>query len=151
MINKIKTLKELKKSGYISLDIKKEMIKNLSHNLKNGISTFEGIHGYEDSVIPDLERAILSGHNVNLLGLRGQAKTKLARQLTNLLDEWIPVVKGSEINDDPLNPISFFAKQLIQEKGDETPVDWVHRENRFFEKLATPSFISRNNKLDFSF
>ena len=138
MINKIKTLKELKKSGYISLDIKKEMIKNLSHNLKNGISTFEGIHGYEDSVIPDLERAILSGHNVNLLGLRGQAKTKLARQLTNLLDEWIPVVKGSEINDDPLNPISFFAKQLIQEKGDETPVDWVYRENRFFEKLATP-------------
>jgi len=138
MINKIKTLKELKKSGYISLDIKKEMIKNLSHNLKNGIGTFEGIHGYEDSVIPDLERAILSGHNVNLLGLRGQAKTKLARQLTNLLDEWIPVVKGSEINDDPLNPISFFAKQLIQEKGELTPIDWVHRENRFFEKLATP-------------
>ena len=110
MINKIKTLKELKKSEYIPLDIKKEMIKNLSYNLKNGISTFEGIHGYEDSVIPDLERAILSGHNINLLGLRGQAKTKLARQLTNLLDEWIPIVKGSEINDDPLEPISFFCK-----------------------------------------
>ena len=135
MINKIKTLKELKKSEYIPLDIKKEMIKNLSYNLKNGISTFEGIHGYEDSVIPDLERAILSGHNINLLGLRGQAKTKLARQLTNLLDEWIPIVKGSEINDDPLEPISFFAKQLILEKGDSTPIEWIHRDSRFFEKL----------------
>jgi len=86
MSNKIKTIKELKKSGYISLDIKEEMIKNLKNNLSNGLSTFDGIHGYEDTVIPDLERAILSGHNINLLGLRGQAKTRLARQLTNLLD-----------------------------------------------------------------
>tara|TARA_B100000768_G_scaffold181167_1_gene203145 strand:- start:2290 stop:3741 length:1452 start_codon:yes stop_codon:yes gene_type:complete len=138
MINKIKTLKDLKKLGYVSLDIKEEMIKNLKTNLSKGISTFEGIHGYEDSVIPDLERAILSGHNINLLGLRGQAKTRLARQLTNLLDEWIPVVSGSEINDDPLNPISHFAKKTINEQGDNTPIDWVHKEDRFFEKLATP-------------
>ena len=138
MINKIKTLKDLKKSGYISLDIKKEMIKNLKKNLAEGVSTFQGIHGYEDSVIPDLERAILSGHNINLLGLRGQAKTRLARQLTNLLDEWMPIVSGSEINDDPLDPISHFAKKTINELGDQTPVDWIHKNERFFEKLATP-------------
>jgi len=138
MINKIKTLKDLKKSGYISLDIKKEMIKNLKKNLAEGVSTFQGIHGYEDSVIPDLERAILSGHNINLLGLRGQAKTRLARQLTNLLDEWMPIVSGSEINDDPLDPISHFAKKKINELGDQTPVDWIHKNERFFEKLATP-------------
>ena len=114
------------------------MIKNLTSNLSKGISTFEGIHGYEDSVIPDLERAILSGHNINLLGLRGQAKTRLARQLTNLLDEWIPIVSGSEINDDPLNPISHFAKKTINEQGDKTQIDWIHKEDRFFEKLATP-------------
>jgi magnesium chelatase subunit I len=138
MSNKIKTIKELKKSGYISLDIKEEMIKNLKNNLSNGLSTFDGIHGYEDTVIPDLERAILSGHNINLLGLRGQAKTRLARQLTNLLDEWMPIVSGSEINDDPLDPISDFAKKTIKEHGDQTPIDWIHREERFFEKLATP-------------
>ena len=138
MINKIKTLKDLKKSKYISLGIKEEMIKNLKRNLSNGVSTFEGIHGYEDSVIPDLERAILSGHNINLLGLRGQAKTRLARQLTNLLDEWMPIVSGSEINDDPLDPISHFAKKIINDHGDQTPIEWVHKKERFFEKLATP-------------
>ena len=138
MNNKIKTLKDLKSSGYSSLDIKDEMIKNLKINLSNGKPTFEGIHGYEDSVIPDLERAILSKHNINLLGLRGQAKTKLARQLINLLDEWIPIVSGSEINDDPFNPISHYAKNMVTKKGDNTPIDWVHRNDRFFEKLATP-------------
>ena len=138
MNNKIKTLKDLKSSGYSSLDIKDEMIKNLKINLSSGKSTFEGIHGYEDSVIPDLERAILSKHNINLLGLRGQAKTKLARQLINLLDEWIPIVSGSEINDDPFNPISHYAKNIVTKKGDNTPIDWVHRNDRFFEKLATP-------------
>ena len=138
MNNKIKTLKDLKSSGYISLDIKDEMIKNLKINLSKGKPTFEGIHGYEDSVIPDLERAILSKHNINLLGLRGQAKTKLARQLINLLDEWIPIVSGSEINDDPFNPISYYAKNIVTKKGDNTPIEWVHRNNRFFEKLATP-------------
>ncbi len=138
MNNKIKTLKDLKSSGYSSLDIKDEMIKNLKINLSNGKPTFEGIHGYEDSVIPDLERAILSKHNINLLGLRGQAKTKLARQLINLLDEWIPIVSGSEINDDPFNPISHYAKNIVTRKGDNTPIDWIHRNDRFFEKLATP-------------
>ena len=120
------------------MDIRDEMIKNLKNNLSNGLSTFEGIYGYDDSVIPDLERAILSKHNINLLGLRGQAKTRIARQLTNLLDEWIPIVKGSEINDDPFNPISHFAKNKILELGDSTPIDWVSRNDRFFEKLATP-------------
>ena len=138
MNNKIKTLKDLKSLGYISLDIKDEMIKNLKINLSSGKPTFEGIHGYEDSVIPDLERAILSKHNINLLGLRGQAKTKLARQLINLLDEWIPIVSGSEINDDPFNPISHYAKNIVTTKGDNTPIDWIHRNDRFFEKLATP-------------
>jgi magnesium chelatase subunit I len=138
MHSEINTLKDLKDSGYVSLDIKDEMIKNLKNNLSNGVSTFEGIYGYDDSVIPDLERAILSKHNINLLGLRGQAKTRLARQLTNLLDEWIPIVKGSEINDDPFNPISHFAKNKILELGDATPIDWVSRNDRFFEKLATP-------------
>ena len=137
-ITKIKTIKELKDSGYESRDIKDEMILNLQKNLSNGISSFNDIHGYEDSVIPDLERAILSRHNINLLGLRGQAKTKLARQLINLLDEWIPVVSGSEINDDPFYPISNFAKNLIDEMGDKTPINWVHKSERFFEKLATP-------------
>ena len=138
MNNKIKTLRDLKSSGYSSLDIKDEMIKNLKINLSSGKPTFEGIHGYEDSVIPDLERAILSKHNINLLGLRGQAKTKLARQLINLLDEWIPIVSGSEINDDPFNPISHYAKNIVTRKGDNTPIDWIHRNDRFFEKLATP-------------
>ena len=138
MNNKIKTLKELKSSGYKALGIKDEMKKNLRLNLSKGISTFKGIHGYEDTVIPDLERAILSGHNINLLGLRGQAKTRLARQLTNLLDDWIPIISGSEINDDPLDPISYYGKQKINEFGDNTPIEWISKEDRFFEKLATP-------------
>ena len=138
MNNKIKTLKELKSSGYKAVGIKDEMKKNLRLNLSKGISTFKGIHGYEDTVIPDLERAILSGHNINLLGLRGQAKTRLARQLTNLLDDWIPIISGSEINDDPLDPISYYGKQKINEFGDKTPIEWISKEDRFFEKLATP-------------
>ena len=138
MNNKIKTLKELKSSGYKAIGIKDEMKKNLRLNLSKGVSTFEGIHGYEDTVIPDLERAILSGHNINLLGLRGQAKTRLARQLTNLLDDWIPIISGSEINDDPLYPISYYGKERIKELGDETPIEWIPKEDRFFEKLATP-------------
>ena len=138
MNNKIKTLKELKSSGYKAIGIKDEMKRNLRLNLSKGVSTFEGIHGYEDTVIPDLERAILSGHNINLLGLRGQAKTRLARQLTNLLDDWIPIISGSEINDDPLDPISYYGKERIKELGDETPIEWIPKEDRFFEKLATP-------------
>ena len=134
----IKTIKELKASGYISKSIKDELRANLIENLKNNKISFEGIHGYENTVIPELERAILSKHNINLLGLRGQAKTRLARLMVGLLDEYIPVVEGSEINDDPLNPISRFAIERINEKGDETPIFWLHRNDRFAEKLATP-------------
>jgi magnesium chelatase subunit I len=135
---KITTLKELKKSNYQPSSIQEELAENLREKIKKGESTFEGLLGYENTVIPDVERAILSGHNINLLGLRGQAKTRLARQMTELLDEWIPVVVGSEINDDPLDPISRWAKELIEEKGEQTPVAWMHRNERFFEKLATP-------------
>ncbi|WP_158844324.1 magnesium chelatase [Algibacter sp. L1A34] len=134
----IKTLGELKKSGYKSKSIKDELRDNLIVKIKNKETTFEGVHGYENTVIPELERAILSRHNINLLGLRGQAKTRLARLMLNLLDEYIPFVSGSEINDDPLQPISRFAVELIKEKGDDTPISWLHRSDRFAEKLATP-------------
>lgn len=137
-IDNINTLGELKASGYKSKTIKDELRNNLREKIKLGIPTFEGVHGFENTVIPELERAILSRHNINLLGLRGQAKTRLARKMVELLDEYIPYVSGSEINDDPFNPISRFAKNLIAEKGDETPISWLHRSERFFEKLATP-------------
>ncbi|MBB1193113.1 magnesium chelatase [Flavobacterium sp. SOK18b] len=137
-MNTIKTLGELKKSGYESKSIKDELRSNLREKIKSGKPTFEGVHGFENTVIPELERAILSRHNINLLGLRGQAKTRMARKMIELLDEYIPFVTGSEINDDPLQPISRFAKDLIDEKGDETPISWLHRSERFFEKLATP-------------
>mgnify|MGYP000402302432 FL=1 len=135
---KIKTLKALQKTDYQPESIQKELARNLREKIKKGESTFEGLIGYENTVIPNVERAILSGHNINLLGLRGQAKTRLARKMTALLDEWIPVVAGSDINDDPLQPISKWAMELIDEKGGETPIDWIHRSERFFEKLATP-------------
>ncbi|TYA92302.1 MoxR family ATPase [Seonamhaeicola marinus] len=134
----IKTLGDLKKIGYQPKSIKDELRDNLILKIKNKETTFEGVHGYENTVIPDLERAILSRHNINLLGLRGQAKTRLARLMLNLLDEYIPVVEGSEINDDPLQPISRYATELIKEKGDDTPISWLHRSDRFAEKLATP-------------
>ncbi len=137
-ITDIKTLGELKESGYKSISIKDELRKNLIQKLKKQETVFEGVWGYENSVIPELETAILSKHNINLLGLRGQAKTRLARLMVTLLDEYIPVVVGSEINDDPLQPLSRYSKELIAEKGDETPVTWLHRDERFFEKLATP-------------
>jgi len=134
----IKTLGELKASRYKSKSIKDELRDNLIQKIKNKETTFEGVHGYENTVIPELERAILSRHNINLLGLRGQAKTRLARLMLNLLDEYIPLVEGSEINDDPFQPISRYAKELIKEKGDNTPISWLHRSERFAEKLATP-------------
>ncbi len=137
-IKNINTFGALKKSGYKSRSIKEELRQNLLQKIRNDEPAFEGIHGYENTVIPELERAILSKHNINLLGLRGQAKTRLARMMVNLLDEWMPIVEGSEINDDPFKPISRYAKELIKEKGDDTPISWVHRNDRFFEKLATP-------------
>ncbi|KAA1247006.1 magnesium chelatase [Aquimarina sp. RZ0] len=137
-IKNITTIGQLKESGYKSKSIKEELRENLRDKINRKEDTFTGIHGYENTVIPELERAILSRHNINLLGLRGQAKTRLARQMTNLLDEWIPVVDGSEINDDPFQPISRYAVSLIAEKGEDTPISWVHRSDRFAEKLATP-------------
>jgi magnesium chelatase subunit I len=137
-ITNIQTLGELKKSGYRSRSIKEEVRQNLIVKLKAGETTFPGIVGYEDTVIPDVERALLSKHNILFLGLRGQAKTRMARQMTELLDEYIPTIAGSDINDDPLNPVSRYAQDQIAAHGDETPIHWIHRSERYGEKLATP-------------
>ncbi len=134
----ITNLGELKKAGYQTKKIKDELRENLIEKIKSDENTFPGVWGYENSVVPELERAILSRHNINLLGLRGQAKTRLARLMVNLLDEYIPIVAGSEINDDPMGPISRFAIETIAEHGDLTPISWLHRTDRFYEKLATP-------------
>jgi magnesium chelatase subunit I len=135
---KIKTLGQLRGQGYKAKTIKEELRDNLIVKLKAGISPFEGIHGYEESVIPELERAILARHNVLLLGLRGQAKTRLARQMIELLDEYIPVIDGAELFDDPLKPITRFGIDRIEEQGDRTRIRWIHRSERYTEKLATP-------------
>lgn len=132
------TLGALKESGYKQISIKDEVRNNLLKNIKQGKPSFTGIVGYEDTVIPDTERALLSRHNILFLGLRGQAKTRMARQMTSLLNEYIPIVTGSEINDDPLKPTSKFAISQIAKMGDDTPISWVHRDTRYGEKLATP-------------
>src|SRR6476659_3108307 len=137
-IHNIKTLGELKASGYKSKGIKEELRQNLIRKLKDNEITFPGIIGYEETVIPDVERALLSRHNILFLGLRGQAKTRMARQMIELLDEYIPVISGSDINDDPIAPISKFGQDQIAIYGDETPIHWVHRSERYGEKLATP-------------
>lgn len=137
-MKKVKTLGELKATGYKPRSIKQELRENLIQKLKKKEAIFEGIYGFEDTVLPDIERAVLSRHNIVLLGLRGQAKTRIARMLIHLLDEYVPVVAGSELNDDPLNPISRYALDLIAEKGDDTPIEWIHRNDRYVEKLATP-------------
>ena len=137
-IKKIVTLGDLKKSGYKSKSIKDEVRDNLIASIQNKENAFEGILGYEDTVIPDVERALLSRHNILFLGLRGQAKTRMARQMVDLLDEYMPTIAGSEVNDDPLQPLSRFAVDLIAEHGDETPIHWVHKTARYGEKLATP-------------
>tara|TARA_B110000027_G_scaffold132469_1_gene158677 strand:- start:2008 stop:3471 length:1464 start_codon:yes stop_codon:yes gene_type:complete len=135
---KIKTLGALKIAKYKQKSIKDELRENLIYNIQNKINVFQGIHGYEKSVIPEIERAILSRHNINLLGLRGQAKTRIARLMVNLLDEYIPYVEGSEIYDDPIAPISRASLELTKKMGDDTPISWLHRSDRFAEKLATP-------------
>ncbi len=135
---KIKTLGELKAAGYTSRSVKQELRDNLIQRLRKGKPVFEGIHGYEFTVLPEVERAILSMHNINLLGLRGQAKTRIARLMVNLLDEYIPVIKGSELNDDPLQPLSRFGKDEVATHGDHTQIEWLHRSERYTEKLATP-------------
>ena len=132
------TFKELKNSQFENKTINQEIKYNLITRIKAKQTVFEGLFGYEDTVIPQLKKAIIAGHHINLLGLRGQAKTKIARSIVDLLDEYMPIVKGSEINDSPYEPISKYARDLIAEMGDKTPISWVHRSERFFEKLATP-------------
>lgn len=134
----ISTLGELKASGWHSISIKDEIRKNLIEKIRNGEALFEGVLGYEKTVLPQIQHAILSRHDLILLGLRGQAKTRILRSLVNFLDEYMPIVAGSEINDDPLKPLSKFAKDQIAVKGDETQIDWIHRSHRYGEKLATP-------------
>ena len=135
---KIDTLGALKASKYKSKSIKEELRINLVEKLKKKDKVFEGIIGFDDTVLPDIERAILSRHNILLLGLRGQAKTRIARLLVHLLDEYIPIIAGSDLNDDPLNPISRYGLNQIEEHGENTPIEWVHRSERYVEKLATP-------------
>ncbi len=137
-MSKAKTLGELKKSGYEVRSVKDEMRANLIKKLQTGEKLFEGILGFEESVIPQIINAILARHNIILLGLRGQAKSRIIRQLTEFLDEEIPIIAGSEINDNPFEPLSAYGRQQIETDGDETKIDWVTRENRFVEKLATP-------------
>ncbi len=135
---KIKTLAELKNAGYKTLSIKDEMRDNLIKKISKKDPLFPGIIGYEETVIPELERAVLSRHNIIFLGLRGQAKTRMARLLDNLLDPFIPVISGSDLNDDPLNPVSKYGRDMVAEHGDNTPISWLNRSERYAEKLATP-------------
>jgi magnesium chelatase subunit I len=132
------TLGQLRASGWESRPVKEEVRGNAIARIRDGEPLFPGVLGYEDTVLPQLENALLAGHDVIFLGERGQAKTRMIRSLTGLLDEWMPVVAGSEINDDPYQPVSKHARDLLDDQGDDTPIDWVHRDERFGEKLATP-------------
>ncbi len=134
----ISTLGALRASGYTPRSIHKELRANLIDALQKGVPLFEGIIGYDETVIPEVQRAILAGHSMNLLGLRGQAKTRIARGMTTLLDEWVPVIEGAPLPEDPLHPITPQGRQIIEEQGDEAPVGWLHRDDRYVEKLATP-------------
>ena len=132
------TLAELRQSGWVSVPVKEEIRANAVTRIAAGEPLFDGVLGYEDTVMPQLENALLAGHDVIFLGERGQAKTRMIRSLVGLLDEWMPIVAGSEINDDPYRPVSAHARQLVAEHGEATPIDWVHRSKRYGEKLATP-------------
>ena len=132
------TLGRLKKSEWVSRTVKQEIRENAVQRIREGNELFPGVLGYDQTVIPQLENALLAGHDFIFLGERGQAKTRMIRGLVDLLDEWMPIVAGSEINDDPFNPVSKYAKTLIEERGDGTPLHWIHRSERFGEKLATP-------------
>jgi len=132
------TLGQLRESGWESLPVKEEVRRNAAAKVKAGEPLFPGVLGYEDTVLPQLENALLAGHDVIFLGERGQAKTRIIRTLTELLDEWMPIVAGSEINDDPYDPVSKHARDLVREHGDDTAIEWIHRDMRFGEKLATP-------------
>jgi magnesium chelatase subunit I len=132
------TLGQLQESGWKSVPVKEEVRRNAAARIAEGKPLVDGVMGYEDTVLPQLENALIAGHDIIFLGERGQAKTRLIRALTDLLDEWMPIVAGSEINDDPYHPVSRHARDLVAEKGEDTPIDWVHRSTRFGEKLATP-------------
>jgi magnesium chelatase subunit I len=132
------TLGELRASGYRSRGVRRELRENLLARLSSGAPIFEGVLGYEDTVIPAVENALLCGHDLIFLGERGQAKTRMIRKLATLLDEWLPVVAGSEIHDDPFAPVSALARARVAERGDDCEIAWVHRDDRYVEKLATP-------------
>jgi len=132
------TLGALRSSGWRSVPVKEEVRRNAAARIVAGRPLVDGVLGYDDTVLPQMENALLAGHDVIFLGERGQAKTRLMRSLVNLLDEWMPIVAGSEINDDPEHPVSAAARALVAEKGDDTPIDWIHRDRRLGEKLATP-------------
>ncbi|MEA2687168.1 MAG: magnesium chelatase subunit [Actinomycetota bacterium] len=132
------TLGQLRQSGWQSHSVKDEVRANAAKRIAAGQPLVPGVLGFDDTVLPQLENALLAGHDIVFLGERGQAKTRIIRSLTGLLDEWMPIVAGSEINDDPYGPVSRHARQLIADKGDDTPIEWVHRSDRFGEKLATP-------------
>ncbi|HEY5155653.1 MAG TPA: magnesium chelatase, partial [Acidimicrobiales bacterium] len=134
----ITTLGQLRASGWASLPVKEEVRRNAVARIRAGEVLFPRVLGYEDTVLPQLENALLAGHDVIFLGERGQAKTRMIRSLTGLLDEWMPIIAGSEINDDPYHPVSRMARDLVAEQGDDAPIEWVHRDTRFGEKLATP-------------
>lgn len=138
MDSRPETLGSLRQSGWTSRSVKEEMRRNAVERISSGDALFPGVLGYEDTVLPQLEHAVLAGHDVIFLGERGQAKTRMIRALTGLLDEYMPIIAGSEINDDPFSPISRYALDLVAEHGDDTRIDWVHRDDRFGEKLATP-------------
>ena len=132
------TLGQLRESGWESVPVKEEVRRNAAARIASGEPLIAGVIGFDDTVLPQLENALLAGHDVIFLGERGQAKTRMIRALTELLDEWLPVVAGSEINDDPFAPVSKYARDIIREHGDDTSIEWVHRDTRFGEKLATP-------------
>jgi magnesium chelatase subunit I len=138
MSERAATLGELRASGWQSRPVKEEIRFNAVAKIRAGEPLFAGVLGYEQTVMPQLENALLAGHDVIFLGERGQAKTRMIRSLTGLLDEWMPIVSGSEINDDPYHPISRHARDLVAEMGDDTPITWIHRDHRYGEKLATP-------------
>ncbi|MFI5264895.1 MAG: magnesium chelatase, partial [Candidatus Kapaibacterium sp.] len=137
-MQKITTLGELKKSNYKILPVKEEIRRNLIEKLRSKEQLFPGIIGYDETVVPQVVNALLAKHDIILLGLRGQAKTRIARSLVSLLDEYTPMIAGSEVNDNPFAPISYYGMNLIREKGDDAPIEWIHRSERYGEKLATP-------------
>src|SRR6201991_459401 len=132
------TLGQLREAGWESVPVKEEVRRNAAARISAGLPLVDGVLGYEDTVLPQLENALLAGHDIIFLGERGQAKTRMIRSLVELLDEWMPIVAGSEINDDPYAPVSRHALDLVHDRGDDTPIEWVNRADRFGEKLATP-------------